>query len=486
MGLFTKGMNSVDIENSRKLKRGDLSAKFSTDCKEVAENINYFLADLKKELGIFYATNQQIEENTHVLSENLDTSAMAFEDILSSVEELSRQMEARRHDFSELAGGVEGLLEETAHSAESAQETIHTMDEMTSRVKEGEDIFLSVIKLLKKSNDSGIEMSQKMESLTKEIKDINSITEEVEGIASKTNLLSLNAAIEAASAGDTGRGFAVVATEIGKLAIQSQEAVGKISETINSVVTKIISIAKDMKGEMEYLERESQVADRSIDALKFIEDSVKKSIVKVEGLLESTKSQEAVGEEVKSVLDDFNTYMAQIHETTEKVRKDADEYYGSSQKIAESITHIETMLRSSFEFSSHYMEGFQLTSSMESRIQKAFGILREIQNRSDLLDKNKGIESRKLLKEVVKKHEELELVCILDKEGYSASSSIDEEDYKLNFKHRLYFKNGIQGKEFRSKAYISTDSNEYNVAIAVPLKDQGQIIGVIMADVKLY
>jgi Methyl-accepting chemotaxis protein len=106
----------------------------------------------------------------------------------------------------------------------------------------------------------------------------------VQSIANKTNLLSLNASIEAARAGESGRGFAVVAQEIGKLAMQSQEAVEKIDSTLTDLAARIINITENVTTEMNHVEQEAKVADNSIASMQLIDEEAKKAASKMKNL----------------------------------------------------------------------------------------------------------------------------------------------------------------------------------------------------------
>lgn len=149
--------------------------------------------------------------------------------------------------------------------------------------------------------------------LVKRLSDIESIIVSIKELADRTNLLSLNASIEAARAGDLGRGFAVVASEVNKLADQSQESVGEIAKTIESLVKDIQDSARqvdEISAEMDTLH---EIGKQSFSGFRSILDSV-----------------ERISNEVHEITDeyqDLNTGInfmsdssAHIHERTDDVR----------------------------------------------------------------------------------------------------------------------------------------------------------------------
>ncbi len=88
----------------------------------------------------------------------------------------------------------------------------------------------------------------------------------------------------------------------------------------------------------------------------------------------------------------------------------------------------------------------------------------------------------------MKEYPQFELLSIAQKDGLRKAITLDytEEEVYVNFAHRPYFKAAISGKEFVSKPYISIDTNNYCIAMAVPVRDNsGEITGILMADLRL-
>ena len=96
--------------------------------------------------------------------------------------------------------------------------------------------------------------------------------------------------------------------------------------------------------------------------------------------------------------------------------------------------------------------------------------------------------STPVLLESIEKYPYFELLALMQKDGLRKAITLDytEDEVYVNFAHRPYFKEGIQGRDFISKPYISVDTNNYCIAMSVPVKDEtNEIIGILMADLKL-
>jgi len=166
-----------------------------------------------------------------------------FNDILSQIRETSAQVD---HGSGEVAGAANDLATGTGEQASAVEEltaTIATVSSMADEAaKEAENAYNSMIEAVHEAQDERAQMQELQAEMIriKEISgEIEAIVTSIEEIASQTSLLSLNASIEAARAGDAGRGFAVVADQIGKLATDSARAVVDTKELIEKTVEEI-------------------------------------------------------------------------------------------------------------------------------------------------------------------------------------------------------------------------------------------------------
>ena len=224
-----------DIEMQKLIKRHD-------ECGTIAKA----LTGLRKEIS-------------EVIFELAEVSS-AVQSSSTKIQDLSHQITRQSTSNSADTRELESNMQITAESTEQIEENINRIKGKTSDIEHqstnGSDLAQTVIKRadnLKNSSDISIE---KTRSIYKEIREqttvalaeakavdkIQALTNSIRAISTQTSMLSLNAAIEAARAGDQGRGFAVVASEIGDLANQSTEAVN----SINTIVTEVSKSVKNM------------------------------------------------------------------------------------------------------------------------------------------------------------------------------------------------------------------------------------------------
>lgn len=247
---------------------------------------------------------------------------------LREIHEASEQVDA---GASQMAESAQSLAEGATDQAGSVEELLATVSEVTGHVQENtkatdhaNDRANAVAREAKISQDKMHDLTEAMTRIEETSNKIGNIIENIEDIASQTNLLSLNAAIEAARAGEAGKGFAVVADQIRKLAEQSaQSAVdtrklieASISEVDNGgVITKDTAeyLDKVMQGLDEILTAVSNVreaSDKQAEAMKEIELGVSQISQVVENNSAAAQETSATSEELSAQSESLNSLVA--------------------------------------------------------------------------------------------------------------------------------------------------------------------------------
>jgi methyl-accepting chemotaxis protein len=199
---------------------------FFRDKKDVADldRFRIRVETLESELAKSRDENERLRSEFENLRRDLDQA---------------RSLEARLKTENSASADRMAQAETMSGSLDSDLQTTHAhLAAITSRMEQAKSGVEGVMTILAESGQSISETNTKLGELIHEFSGIQALTGEVRDIANQTNLLALNAAIEAARAGEQGRGFAVVADEVRKLSEKSTRAAGEIANLTNMLVTR--------------------------------------------------------------------------------------------------------------------------------------------------------------------------------------------------------------------------------------------------------
>ena len=232
-----------------------------------------------------------------------------------------------------LTDSVNAFLDSAARIAESAQSTRHDADAALTLSREGAQLAQSAATRMDSLSRTVSQAADTIQVLDQRADKIASMTSVIKDIADQTNLLALNAAIEAARAGEQGRGFAVVADEVRKLAERTTQSTMEISSSIGSVQQESGEVVRRIEQVVERIAAGVQAVENAGQVLGEIEAQSKQAVTAVAGIAVSMREQSGSSQ---SIADSVET-IAAMSEANSQACRDNREHTRQLSQLASDL-----------------------------------------------------------------------------------------------------------------------------------------------------
>ena len=260
-------LNSLEKEVNLMAREKNLSTslhvKSSNEVGSIAQALNGLVQSFRETLG-----------TTHGVSVENATMAEQFTRSAYSIEKAIMEQNNKVQQVSELGDNIEKTLEQAQAAIISTNKEITQAAKLANTSRQ---TIQHLIESISQSAQREIELSHSLNQLSSQTREIQGILGVINDIADQTNLLALNAAIEAARAGEHGRGFAVVADEVRNLAERTQKSLGEINATVTVIVQGIVDATQTMNSNAQSMEALSDNSKSVEEQMEELLNAMKKS-----------------------------------------------------------------------------------------------------------------------------------------------------------------------------------------------------------------
>lgn len=275
-------------------------------------------------------TLQKAIEDTSMLSHQLLENN---NDLVSLIKEVNESMDSLRSRTEEVATAMEQMNSTVLEVSKNAANAAEAAENTSKKAQEGAEALLKTIEDLRRVQNKALDLQKDMEEMEKQAEGIGEIINTISDIADQTNLLALNAAIEAARAGEAGRGFAVVADEVRKLAEKTMSATKDVEQYIHAIQLSAKNNMHNTKEVTEAIVKNMALVEETGNLLQEMVKLSNESMDQIRSIATAAEEQSAASEQITRSTEEVNRISQETNEIMERTT-------AVSENIAELVNHL--------------------------------------------------------------------------------------------------------------------------------------------------
>ena len=321
LNVMEYSVKNQDLTTKIQVHSSDEIGQLMTHFNSFLESINNMVTENKLAISTNTVISSELSSNAISVGKNVEDTVLIVEDAINQAKMVE---ETIIHATTDSKRSNDDIIEANDNLGIARDEIIH----LTDKVKD--------------TADTELNLAQSMESLSKDASEVKTILVIIGDIADQTNLLALNAAIEAARAGEHGRGFAVVADEVRKLAERTQKTLSEINATINIVVQSIEDASSEMSSNSIEIQKLADIAEnvnhKINETVEMVNNAVNVSNKTVDDFEVAGKNIATIVNKVENI----NKLSSTNAENVKDIASEAEHLHSLTNNLNSKLEHFKT------------------------------------------------------------------------------------------------------------------------------------------------
>ncbi|SHI79608.1 methyl-accepting chemotaxis protein [Lutispora thermophila] len=331
---------------ARNIAEGNLTiesvdVKSNDEIRDLADSFNAMINSLHAVISNVLQASEKVAVSSQQLSFSSQQTTTAAEEVASTINQLASGAGKQAEDASQASGMVNQIAESIQQVAENANSAAMASTNIIKEANNGLNEAKKAVEKIQYIQKVTEESSESVKALGNESSKIGEIVEVIKEIAGQTNLLALNAAIEAARAGEAGKGFAVVADEVRKLAEESSSSavqianlIGNIQNETNKVIDIMSAVTNEVSDGVEAVNRAGNSFENIFNHINNITSQIQELSASVQQVAEGSRSMNESIESIASIAEETAASSEEISAASEEQTAAMEEIANMAKELS--------------------------------------------------------------------------------------------------------------------------------------------------------